>query len=169
MHGSVRPMDLCTRRCYAGSGRFENGIPDTTIGGFASFRGPAASLLSPTTDISVSDNISWIRGAHTLKTGMMVIRNRKDQNGRLRIPGQLTSRPAGNTATTSNAFADALLGNFRTYSEFDSDPIGFFRFSQIEAFISDSWRASRKLSLEFGVRYQWGMPDLHPGEQYRQL
>ena len=72
---------------YAGSGRFENGIPDTTIGGFASFRGPAASLLSPTTDISVSDNISWIRGAHTLKTGMMVIRNRKDQNGRTAYTG----------------------------------------------------------------------------------
>ena len=64
---------------------------------------------------------------------------------------------------------DALLGNFRTYSEFDSDPIGFFRFSQVEAYVTDSWRANRHLSLEFGVRYQWGLPDLHSGEQYRQL
>ncbi|MBO0723603.1 MAG: carboxypeptidase regulatory-like domain-containing protein, partial [Blastocatellia bacterium] len=57
-----------------------------------------------------------------------------------------------------NSFADALLGNFRTYSEANNDPIGFFRFTQIEAFVSDNWRVNRKLSLEIGLRYQWELP-----------
>jgi hypothetical protein len=139
-------------------GRFDNGIPDTSITGFASFRGPAASLLSPTTDISFSDNVSINLNKHSVKTGAMIIRNRKDQNGRSIYTGSVGFSTGGNTATTGNAFADALLGNFRTYSEAQDDPIGFFRFTQFESFITDSWKVSPSLSLEFGVRYQYGLP-----------
>lgn len=60
--------------------------------------------------------------------------------------------------STGNGFADALLGNFRTYSEASIDPIGFFRFNQIESFVNNSWRVNRKLSLELGVRYAYGSP-----------
>ena len=43
------------QQLFFGGGRFENSIPDTTINGFASFFGAARSLVSPTTDINVSD------------------------------------------------------------------------------------------------------------------
>lgn len=142
---------------FAG-GRFDNGIPDTTISGFSGFRGPAGSLLSPTTDIAFSDNLTIIKGSHSLKTGATIIRNRKDQNGRSRYTGDVNFNSSGNPNSTGNAFADALLGNFRTYSEFADDPIGFFRFTQFEAFVSDSWKVSRNLSLEVGLRYQYGLP-----------
>jgi len=144
---------------FSSGGRFRNGIPDTTIAGFAgpnntpSFNGPSASLLSPTTDIAASDNLTIIRGKHTIKTGFLNIRNRKDQNGRSIYTGSLAFNPSGNTVTTGNAFADALLGNFRTYSEADNDPIGFFRFNQFEAYGTDSWKIKSNLSLEFGARY----------------
>src|SRR5260370_17683249 len=36
--------------------------------------------------------------------------------------------------------------------------MGFFRFSQPGAFIQDSWRVSRNLSLDFGVRWEWLQP-----------
>jgi Carboxypeptidase regulatory-like domain len=150
--------DFTYQQVFNGGGRFDDGIPNTNINGFATFDGPTGALNSPTTDIALSDNISWVRGAHTLKTGVLYIRNRKDQNGRSNYTGNVTFNPSGNPNSTSNAFADALLGNFRTYSEAAIDPIAFFRFSQIEAFASDSWRVNRKLSLEFGVRYQWGTP-----------
>ena len=134
-------------------GRFDNGIPNTSITSFASFSGPSASLLSPTTDISESDNLTIIRGKHTVKTGFINIRNRKDQNGRSIYTGSLSFSTSGNTTTTGNAFADALLGNFRTYSEADNDPIGFFRFNQFEAYGTDSWKVKPYLSLEFGARF----------------
>jgi len=86
------------------------------------------------------------------------VRNRKDQNGRSQYAGNVSFATAGNTTTSGNAFADALLGNFRTYTESQSDPIGFFRFWQDEAFASDSWRASRTLSVEYGVRVQYHVP-----------
>jgi hypothetical protein len=143
-------------------GRFDNGIPNTSITGFAGFQGPSASLLSPTTDISESDNLTIIRGKHSMKTGFINIRNRKDQNGRSIYTGSVNFSTSGNTNSTGNAFADALLGNFRTYSEADNDPIGFFRFNQLEAYGTDSWKVKPYLSLEFGARYY------HYGPTYTQ-
>jgi hypothetical protein len=142
---------------YSG-GRFDNGIPDTAIGGFASWDGPSRSLLSPTTDIAFSDTVSISYQKHSIKTGGTVIRNRKDQNGRSRYTGQVNFNNSGNPNSTGNSFADALLGNFRTYTEFQDDPIGFFRFSQFDAFVSDNWKVSQRLSFEIGMRYQYGLP-----------
>jgi hypothetical protein len=143
---------------FPGGGVYSNSIPDTAVTGFASFAGAARSLVSPTTDIMVGDNVTWVHGSHTLKTGGLVYRNRIDQNGRTTYAGNVTFNASGNTRSTGNALADALLGNFRTYSESSSDPLGFFRFTQTEAFVNDSWKVNRKLSLELGVRYQFGTP-----------
>ncbi|HEX5966306.1 MAG TPA: carboxypeptidase regulatory-like domain-containing protein [Pyrinomonadaceae bacterium] len=146
------------QQLFVGGGRFENSIPDTTINGFASFFGAARSLLSPTTDINVSDTVTWVKGNHTLKTGMSITRNRIDQNARTTYAGQVDFSTANNTRSSGNSFADALLGNFRTYSEQALDPMGFFRFTQSEAFVADSWKVGRRLSLELGVRWQFGQP-----------
>ncbi|HEX7314050.1 MAG TPA: TonB-dependent receptor [Pyrinomonadaceae bacterium] len=143
---------------FPGGGVYANSIPDTTINGFSGFNGAARSLVSPTTDIMVGDNVTWVRGSHTLKTGGLVYRNRIDQNGRTTYTGNVTFNTGGNTRTTNNAFADALLGNFRTYSEAALDPVGFFRFTQTEAFVNDSWKVTPRFSLELGVRYQYGTP-----------
>jgi hypothetical protein len=146
------------QQLFTGGGRFENSIPEMAVTGFASWNGAATSLLSPTTDIQASDNLSWVHGSHTLKTGAVVIRNRKDQNGRTVYAGNVSFSTGSNLNTTNNAFADALLGNFRTYTESASDPIGFFRFSQFEAYATDSWKVNRQLSVEFGLRFQHGWP-----------
>jgi hypothetical protein len=136
-------------------GRFDDGIPNTTFAGAGSpsnFSGPSGSLLSPTTDIAISDNVTIIRGKHSMKTGFIVVRNRKDQNGRSGYTGNLAFNTNA-SRSTGNSFADSLLGNFRSYSEANDDPIGFFRFNQVEAYGTDSWKVARNLSLEFGVRF----------------
>jgi len=143
---------------FQGGGRFDDSIPDTTVQGYAGFNGAARSLISPTTDIQFSNNVTWLKGPHTLKFGAMVVRNRKDQNGRTRYAGFLEYNSAGNSLGTGNAFADALLGNFRRYTEFAYDPMGFFRFWQVEGFVSDAWRLSNKLSVEVGLRYTFHQP-----------
>ena len=53
----------------------------------------------------------------------------------------------GNTNTMSNALADALLGNYRTYGESNDDPVGFFRYSLFDSYAQDKGKVSRKLSL----------------------
>ena len=155
-----------------GGGLFPGGIPDVTVSsitgvpGLAPFEGPAFSLVSPTTDIAPSDDLTWQKGSHTFKTGVFVARNRKDQNGRPGLNGASYNGTvlfnSSNTNTAGDPFADALMGNYQQYTETSSDPSAHFRFTDIEAYVADTWKVARRLSLEFGVRYQ------RPGPTYTQ-
>jgi hypothetical protein len=131
-----------------------NGIPDVAVNGFANFKGPAFSLFSPSTDIQVADTATYVHGQHVFKAGFALIRDRVDQNGRSAATGNVTFQTSGNTNSTGNAVADMLLGNFYNFNEASSDPVGFFRFWQPGAFIQDSWKATRRLSFEIGLRWE---------------
>lgn len=141
-----------------GTGPLANGIPSVAVDALTNFPAPTFVKLSPTTDISFNDNLSWSKANHTLKIGVLVTRNRKDQNGSAINTGALVFSTSGNTNTTGKAFADVLLGNYRTYSEANNDPVGFFRFTQQDAYLQDDWKISRRLSVELGVRFQHGQP-----------
>jgi len=143
---------------FPNGGPYESGIPSVSISNISNFKGPGFSLHSPGTDIQFNDTVSLIRGDHTFKAGFVLIRGRNDQNGRTDYTGNLTFATTGNTHTSGNALADAMMGNFATYQESASDPLGFFRYTEPEAFVQDSWRVNRKLSLELGVRYQSMQP-----------
>ena len=144
-------------------GSFPMGIPTTTFTGAAAaptsgpngWQGPSPDfLLAPTTDISPADNATWQLRDHTLKFGFLYARNRKNQNSRpTSYDGSLAFSPNGNPNSTGDAFADALMGNFQTFSQVSGDPIGFYRFNVYEAYAQDSWKLTRKLSVEFGMRY----------------
>jgi hypothetical protein len=142
---------------FQGGGRYPTGVPDVSVNGFSGFSGPTY-YVSTTTDISFSESLTWIKGEHTMKFGFLATRNRKDANGRPPLTGSLTFNPSGNPNTTGNAWADTLLGNFRTYTEAQYDPIGMFRFSQYDAYVTDQWKLSRRLSIEYGIRYQSLLP-----------
>src|SRR6202035_890327 len=101
-----------------------------------------------------SDTATWVHGQHIVKGGFALIRDRVDQNGRSSVTGNVTFQTSGTTLTTGNAVADMLLGNFYNFNEASSDPVGFFRFWQPGAFVQDSWKATRRLSFEIGLRWE---------------
>jgi hypothetical protein len=151
-------------RVFGGNGLYSDGMPDVTVNGFASFNGPArVYLLSPTTDIVPSDTLTIIHGAHTFATGIQIVRNRKDQNGRTNYDGTVNFNTSPNSNTTNYALADVLTGNFSTYSEAANDPTGFYRFTQYEGFGEDNWRVNRKLTLTIGLRYSHFLPTYTSG------
>lgn len=153
-------------KIYPGIGPYPNGIPIVNVTNYAGFQGPNFALLSPSTDIQLADNITWLKGNHNFKFGAAYIRDRVDQNGRSNYTGTATfnTTPSSSNCratsgnTTCYSLADAFLGNFQSYSEASADPVGHFRFNQIEGFAQDSWKVTRKLSLEYGLRYQWIQP-----------
>jgi hypothetical protein len=147
--------DFQFHRLYPNGGSYPGGIPKVSITGYAPFQGPNFALKSPTTDIEVGDSVSIIKGNHLIKTGVIVIRDRVDQNGRPYYTGNVNFSGSNAATTTGNALADALIGNFASYSEASSDPTGHFRFTQPEAFAQDSWRVLRNLSVEYGIRFQY--------------
>jgi hypothetical protein len=144
-------------RVYNSAGPYPDGIPDLSITSFASWKGPSSTLISPTTQIEASDTVTIIRGQHSIRTGFSIIRNRKDQNGRSSYDGNVTFNATGNPNTTGYALADALLGNFNTYTEAAYDPMGHYRYTQPGLFVDDAWKVSRKLSLNLGLRYEYMM------------
>lgn len=148
---------------YDTPGFVAGGIPNIEVAGFARLQGPSFALLSPTTDITAQNTLTWVKGRHSLRTGVAISRNRKDQNGRANYFGQVIFNPAGNPNSTSNSVADMLLGNFRTYNEASADPVGFFRFNTYQAFVSDTWRVKSNLSVELGLRYEYTTPTYAQG------
>ena len=144
-------------------GFITDGIPTVRVGGFPNLISPSFALLSPTTDITFQNTLTYTRGQHSVRSGFAVSRNRKDQNGRAAYLGDVTFNTSGNPNSTSNALADALLGNFRSYNEASADPVGFFRFTAYQGFVSDSWRVKPNLSLELGLRYEYVQPTYAQG------
>ena len=150
---------------FPGVGPFPTGIPSGTYSGTcptttcpAEFLGPYEFLLAPTVDISPSDNVSWQVRNHTIKFGVLYARNRKDQNSRTdATQGQLNFSSA-NPNTTGDQFADSLLGNYNSLSQFSADPIGHFRFNDWGSYIQDGWRVTRRLSLELGLHFDYTVP-----------
>ena len=154
------------QKLFPTAGEYPNGIPSVSITNYAPFTGPYFQLNSPTTDIQVGDTVSIVHGNHLIKFGGVYIRDRIDQNGRPNYNGNAVFNTGNNPNTTGYALADALLGNFQSYTEANADPVGHFRFSQPEAFVQDSWKASRNLSIEFGVRWQDILPLYAQGNNY---
>ncbi|HRH46038.1 MAG TPA: carboxypeptidase-like regulatory domain-containing protein, partial [Pyrinomonadaceae bacterium] len=102
---------------FPNGGQYETSIPNTSINGFASFSGVAASLTALARDYMLMDNITWVKGNHTFKFGGLYNFSQIYQNGRSLYAGNVAFNNSQNTNTTGNSLADALLGNFRTYSE----------------------------------------------------
>ena len=106
-----------------------------------------------------------MQGAHSVRSGVAGDpQPQGSERPRRTTSARSTFNTAGNPNTTGNALADALLGNFRTYNEASADPVGFFRFTQYQAFVSDTWRVRDNLSIEAGVRYEYAHADLHAGQ-----
>lgn len=138
-----------------------NGVPNS---GLSQFSGPYFSLLAPTTDIAPSDTVTWEHGHHTFKFGAFYARNRKDQNSRPdSYNGRITFQSSQNPNTTGDPVADALMGNFYTFAQQSADPVGHFRFNNISMFVVDNWKASSKLGLELGLRYERTTPTYTQG------
>lgn len=145
------------QRIYNSVGAYPNGIPDVSITSFAGWSGPYHTLMSPTTQMEIADTMSIVHGQHSIRAGISIIRNRKDQNGRSPYTGDITFNVTGNPNTTNYALSDALLGNFNTYTEAAYDPIGKYRYTEPALFVDESWKVSRRLSINVGLRYEYMM------------
>jgi Carboxypeptidase regulatory-like domain/TonB-dependent Receptor Plug Domain len=150
---------------FPGVGPYPTGIPSGTFSGKcpttacpAEFLGPYEFLLAPTVDISPSDNVTWQKRSHTIRFGFLYARNRKDQNSRTNSTQGLLNFSSASPNTTGDQFADALLGNYNSLSQFSADPVGHFRFNDYEGYVDDTWKVTRKLSIELGVRVAYTVP-----------
>lgn len=98
------------------------------------------------------DNYSRVMGKHSLKAGVEVTRIQFNFLSEFFSAGGFEF----NGMFTGNAYADLLLGRPSTFSQ-NSVSIGAQRASVYSFFVQDDFRASRRLTLNLGLRY-----DLQP-------
>jgi hypothetical protein len=112
------------------------------------------------------DNITLIRGTHSLKFGVYIERMRKDEVGGANTRGAFDfGRNTNNPFDSNYAFSNSLLGNFNSYSEANMRTYSHYRYTQTEFYVQDSWKATRKLNLEAGVRF-YSAPATHDVRQF---
>ncbi len=101
-----------------------------------------------------ADTGTWTKGAHTLKLGFDVV-NTQDYLNLLR--NQYGSYSYANF----NAFALDFTGNtvagrnYQTFSQAFGNPILDFTTRDYSFFIQDQWRATKKLTVNAGIRYEY--------------
>ncbi|MBL8236099.1 MAG: TonB-dependent receptor [Bryobacterales bacterium] len=102
------------------------------------------------------DNLSWNTGRHSFKMGGSIDKENKSQN---------QSNPNNNGTFTFNgsasgdALADFLLGRAFQYTENSAHIFGVSRWVNLSGYIQDQIRASSRLSLTLGVRYEFYQPE----------
>lgn len=122
---------------------------------------------SQTTTYQFEDNLTLVRGNHSIKMGGMLIRN--DFNGYSSFPtrgtfdfnGQFTRQVGSSISTTS--LSDFALGVPDTVTRNVLISTFGMRYSIYSGYAQDSWRATNRLTLDFGLRYDVFMPpyDVH--------
>ncbi len=102
---------------------------------------------------SISDNVTWIMGGHSLKAGGLYTRNSAlDGRGR---GVNFRGRYRFSGVATTNAFADFLLGATRDVTDQVTNRSDLDGYSNdFAVFLQDDWKASRNLTVFLGLRYE---------------
>jgi len=112
---------------------------------------------------NLSDCVSWTRGAHTIKTGFDWIHFQLnyEQNqmarGSYTYTGAFTSAN-GTPGSTGDALADFLLGFPQITSRDEGNTQAYLRQNSFGGFVQDDWRIGLRLTLNFGLRYEYVTP-----------
>jgi hypothetical protein len=114
-------------------------------------------------DLNISDDITFVKGSHTLKAGVFYSRDawwgggQHRPNGSFDFNGAPTAFPGDASGNTGNAFASFLLGNFYQWGL--ETPRGVIQsWSYYGGFFQDDWRVNNKLTFNLGLRWEYTSP-----------
>ncbi len=147
------------------SAPMNGGLPTTTIsggGGIASF---GAHAFRPefqyANEYQILDNVSWTLGNHSLRLGVSyqsirsLVLEPPSSHPAYTYNGSETAQPG--VANTGSGIADFLTNNMSNGS---IGPSGTYNDAQfiMAGYVQDDWRATHKLTLNLGVRYEYFQP-----------
>jgi hypothetical protein len=108
---------------------------------------------------NITDNVTKLKGNHTMKFGFYYEYAVKSENPFRPLNGNIDfSRDTANPGDTRHPFANALLGNFRTFSQTSARLLPEYPYTQVEWFAQDTWKVTRKLTINYGLRMAWIQP-----------
>lgn len=138
-----------------------NLIPQMSFGGLPN--SPNTSF-DPRTPIAAADkrywltnNLSWVKNRHNFKFGLYYERNVASEGLRAGGGGHMGAfnfgRDRNNPVDANHPFANAALGNFFSYQESSARTRGEAAVYSTEWFAQDSWKVTKRLNIDAGVRF----------------
>ena len=110
-------------------------------------------------DYGVTENISWLKGSHSFKFGMFYNRDDKAQTGNWGLEGSINFAPSSSMPLdTGNGLANLMLGNFQSFSQQSAHVFPYFRFWELDFYAQDSWKVSKRLTIDYGIRFAHMIP-----------
>ncbi len=126
------------------------GIPDFAITGFNGLANGASNWYQNDSTVQISEQISWSRGSHNIMAGMEF---RRLATGRVAV-----NSPRGtftfNGTLSGYAPADFILGLPQSFGTAGPEVRGRVAEWRDGFFVLDKWQVSRKLTLNYGLRYE---------------
>ena len=116
--------------------------------------GTAASNLDDSRTYQVVDNVTWVRGMHTLIFGADIRHNQDDATTDNTPYGQINF----SGSETGYDGADFILGIPSNIITPEGVPLTMARQWRDAFYIQDNWKATTKLTLNLGLRYDLWVP-----------
>ncbi len=145
----------------------QSGFPNLNIGAYAAFGTPNWMPERHTDETySHNDNVTWTKGAHEFRFGFDMARIHLNHwqpelsaggaRGYFDFNGQVTAlnAPGATAATQFNAYAQFLLGVSDNIQKGYQYILMTGREWQFGLYAKDRWQVSRKLTIDYGVRYE---------------
>ncbi|HEX4169671.1 MAG TPA: carboxypeptidase-like regulatory domain-containing protein [Bryobacteraceae bacterium] len=112
-----------------------------------------------------SDNLSKIWGNHSAKFGVFVERATRNAARSSYFNGTFAfDRDVNNPLDTGNAYSNALLGVVDNYTESDAHPDAHGRYVNVEWYGQDTWKVTKRFTIDAGVRFYFIQPTLSAGD-----
>ena len=116
-------------------------------------------------------SLAWNHSAHAIKFGAEVLRvstGIRDVSallGRFTLSGRFSGQPSGANAGYQGGVADLLLGLPTQYAQ-DSNTVFHQSQDMYFVFVQDDWKATRRLTLNYGIRYEFATPPRERDNQW---
>ncbi|MBS1856569.1 MAG: carboxypeptidase regulatory-like domain-containing protein [Acidobacteria bacterium] len=144
-------------------------IPSANITNFNGLNGGPYPSHSSGPIYTLSESFTWVHASHTMKFGFAFERSGENDNDEINVSAcpTCTNNQNGQFLFTDGrsgqpssgvAAANTALGLFDTYSELGQRAYTLFRSNMYEWFAQDSWKASQKLTLTYGLRWTINYP-----------
>lgn len=123
--------------------------PDSSLsvgGTFSAYSGAPTRDIMPTYDLN--DNVSWIKGIHSINAGIQIYKNRVNETqnfytgGALNFSGQFTGVGA----------ADFLLGDFASYTQISGLSSRLHQ-TLPSGYVQDDIKLTKRMTVNAGVRW----------------